>query len=396
MKRKPGTSPFPRDMDDIEVKEPEKRKILVAKRRIPGKKMKSKPRQDKKEKPGLIKAVMFAPCTVGSQLVKELRSAENMLGESTGAKLKIVERCGTKIADILTSSDPWKGKDCMREGCLLCQTKSLTGKLLSQDCRKRSIVYETHCITCEERNVRMIEEKYENVDDKEQMKKELKKIKIYKYIGETGKSCFERGLQHLSDATQLKPSSHILKHFLDSHENEKLEEITFGMKIRYTARSAFERQIMESVLIQQESSCHNILNSKSEYNRCALPRVTTKLGEEEFEEWRKEKLEEKKKEEDLEKRIRTLRKERNRGRQVQISTKHLPPKKKRKIADGQYKNVKQMFEDWNKEERETEKGEIRLEDNKYRKKKKVEEVIEEENTATVEEDKIEFEEQNRT
>ena len=382
---------IPRDKDDEEVKKPDNRKILVAKRRIPGRKMKSKLGQVKKEKPGLTKAVMFAPCTVGSQLVKELRSAENMLGDSTGAKLKVVERCGTKIADILTSSDPWKGKDCMREGCLLCQTKSLTGKLLSQDCRKRSIVYETHCITCEERSVKRIEEKYENEDDKEQMKDELKKIKMYKYIGETGKSCFERGLQHLSDAAQLKPSSHILKHFLDSHENEKLEEITFGMKIRYTARSAFERQIMESVLIQQESSAHNILNSKSEYNRCALPRVTTKLGEEEFEEWRKEKLEEKKKEDDLERRIRILRKERNRGRQVQINTKHLPPKKKRKIADGQYKNVKQMFEDWNKEERETEKEEIRLEDHKYKKKRKVEKEIGE-NSATVTEDKIEIEE----
>ena len=49
---------------------------------------------------------------------------------------------------------------------------------------------------------------------------------------------------------------------------------------------------MESVLIQQEMTKHNILNSKYEYNRCALPRLTTKIGDKESKEWSKEKLEE--------------------------------------------------------------------------------------------------------
>ena len=105
------------------------------------------------------------------------------------------------------------------------------------------------------------------------------------------------------------------------------------MRIRSTARSAFERQVAESVLIQQESNNHNILNSKSEYNRCALPRLTTKLGEKEFEKWKKEELEDKKKEEDLEKKIRTLRKERNKKRGVQINIQHLPPMKRRKTGE---------------------------------------------------------------
>ena len=352
-------------------KDDHERKFLKARRRLPRKsRVKQKAAEPgKPEKPGLIKAVMFAPCTVGSQLTKELRKAENGLGESTGAKLKIVERCGMKISDILTSSDPWKGKDCLRDGCLLCQTKNLTGKLLSQDCRRRSVVYETYCITCLDRKVKEIEQKYMENENPEAMRNEISEIRINKYIGETGKSCFERGLQHLSDATQLKPSSHILKHFLESHENEKLDEITFGMKIKCTAKSAFERQIMESVLIQQESSKHNILNSKSEYNRCALPRLTTKLGEEEFESWRKDQIEEKKKEEDLERRIRLLRKERNKGRNVQSNTMHLPPLKKRKLLGGKFKTVKQMLEGWKKEEREREEDTPEVE-KKVKKKQK--------------------------
>ena len=193
------------------------RKILRGKRRSKLKKI-----DIKNGKTGLKKAVMFAPYTAGSALTKELREAENKLGDSTGIKVKIVERCGTKIVDILTSSDPWKGQDCLRAGCLLCQTKSYTGKHLSQDCRKRSIVYETRCITYEERKIKEIEEKFENEEDEKVKKEEISKIKILKYIGKTSKSCYERGWQHLSDAAQLKPSSHILKHYLDNHEDEEL------------------------------------------------------------------------------------------------------------------------------------------------------------------------------
>ena len=157
----------------------------------------------KNEKPSQIKAVMFVPFTVGSSLAKELRESENMLSKSTGAKIKIVERCGSKISDILTSANPWKGEDCMRENCLLCMTKSTTGKFRSQDCKRRSVVYETSCLSCEERMKVEIESKYENRDMEEpqeiekKMKEEMSKIRLYKYIGETGKSSFERGKQHL-------------------------------------------------------------------------------------------------------------------------------------------------------------------------------------------------------
>ena len=154
-------------------------------------------------------------------------------------------------------------------------------------------------------------------------KDEISNIKLFQYIGETGKSAFERGLQHFNDAALLKPGSHLLKHYLDNHEDEKFEEIKFGMKIRMTAKSAFERQVQESVLIQQESGRHKILNSRSEYNRCALPRLTTKLGEEEFSAWKSELQEEKMKEEELERKIRRLMKERNKDRNTTTTTEFL-------------------------------------------------------------------------
>ena len=44
---------------------------------------------------------MFVSYTVGSELAKRMRDAEETLLEMTGYKLKIVERAGLKLEDIL-------------------------------------------------------------------------------------------------------------------------------------------------------------------------------------------------------------------------------------------------------------------------------------------------------
>ena len=105
-------------------------------------------------------------------------------------------------------------------------------------------------------------------------------------------------------------------------------------------------------MIQQESSKHTIFNSKSEYNRCTLPRLTTKKGEKEFAAWRKEKLESKKKEEYLERKNRIMRKERNKERRVEMNINNIPPKKKRKLTTEKFMTVKQMLQGWKKEQKE--------------------------------------------
>ena len=66
--------------------------------------------------------------------------------------------------------------------------------------------------------------------------------------------------------------------------------------------------IFESVLIQSENAKNDIMNSKSEYNRCAIPRLTSKLGNRLFDE---EEKKEKKYEEMMEDKIRRLRKKMN-------------------------------------------------------------------------------------
>ena len=108
---------------------------------------------------GDVKAVMFVPYTVDSMLAKRMRDAEQTLQEMTGYRLKIVERSGTALEDILAKADPWQGQEYGREKCLLCLTKQRTGKQSTQDCTRRNIVYESWCMTCQEKDTRIAVEK---------------------------------------------------------------------------------------------------------------------------------------------------------------------------------------------------------------------------------------------
>ena len=87
--------------------------------RIVRKMMKKFPKVKDDGKKSDIKAVMFVPFTMGSKLAKSLRDAEEKLCSITGYRLKVVEKAGDKLEDLLAKSNPWQGMDCGREACLL-------------------------------------------------------------------------------------------------------------------------------------------------------------------------------------------------------------------------------------------------------------------------------------
>ena len=171
-------------------------------------------------------------------------------------------------------------------------------------------MYETSCHTCYEKDKEKIEK--EEKDEKER-KRKISQIKIYKYVGETSRSIYERAIEHQNDMEQLKPGSHFLKHLVDVHEKDEKENVRFGVKVIQFTRSSFERQVLESVIIQKERH-HHLLNSRSEFNRCAIPRLSTKIGD--YKKYEKEIEIEREKDEQLEEKIRNMRKERSRGRLI--------------------------------------------------------------------------------
>ena len=99
---------------------------------------------------------------------------------------------------------------------------------------------------------------------------------IYKYIGESARSAYERGANHLNDRKSLDLGSHMLKHAIQCHGGADPEQIKFHMRVLQFHKSSLERQIDEAVKIQLNRQ-YNILNSKSEYNRSSIPRLGVKM-----------------------------------------------------------------------------------------------------------------------
>ena len=272
---------------------------------------------------------MFVPYTNRSKLAQLMREQEDTLENMTGHRLKFIERGGTKLEDLLVQNNPWAGEICLRKDCFLCNSKEKDSKLARKSCSKRNLVYRTWCHTCREKD-----EKEISVEKSEISGKENKNTRLHVYIGETCRSAYERGNEHLDDVKQLKPSSHILKHLVDKHEREDFTNVDFRMEVLAFSRTAYERQILEACEIQMNRH-HHIMNSKSEFNRSAIPRLGLKLGDIEYKEKYKEEIEEKEKEESLLAKIKNLRKIRNKER-VRIAQSRSEPKSKRLKIDPEY------------------------------------------------------------
>ena len=103
-------------------------------------------------------------------------------------------------------------------------------------------------MTCHEKDVEAA--KQEAGDDKDKLRMLMDKIRVYKYIGESARSAFERSWEHMNDYKNLSTKSHLLKHAVDVHQQEELCTLKFGVKVLKYTRSAFERQIYESVTIE--------------------------------------------------------------------------------------------------------------------------------------------------
>ena len=107
-------------------------------------------------------------------------------------------------------------------------------------------------------------------------------------------------------------------------------------------------------MLIQANRAHHLLNSKSEYNCCALPRLGTKLGERETKEKREEVEEEERKEQELEERIRNLRKDRQRLRRNNRQP-NQPRKKKQKMDTDKDIEVANLVQDMRRGEKRKEK-----------------------------------------
>ena len=129
--------------------------------------------------------------TQGGVLASELRKREADLNKHSDERIKIVEKGGLKVKDILNVKN--SVNKCSKQACPLC-TDSTFVKVNPEKnqlpCNTTNIGYRWHCLNCQEKET----------------------VKVYE--GESGRSARIRGQEHLKDLEKKRLKSVLYKHVM--------------------------------------------------------------------------------------------------------------------------------------------------------------------------------------
>ena len=175
------------------------------------------------------------------------------------------------MRDMLVVKYPWKEVDCARTDCLVCHSvwaqpdttpKEYKAKLGS--CFQRGTCYKITCVACLRRELRA------------------------EYVGETGRSTYERMQEHLQSLRRGARATRgckgqedqdlgpLEKHHQLYHPGEQPE---YWAKVLSSHQTAFQRQVTEGVKIGEISRNNDItMNSKGEVLGNRLTRVVLDKG----------------------------------------------------------------------------------------------------------------------
>ena len=166
-----------------------------------------------------------------------MKNAYQNVIEGSGFRIKVIEKAGTKLKNLIQKTDPFKQQKCARGDCFPCISG---GK---GDCRKESITYDIRCgdETCTRRNI---------------------------YNGESSYNGYTRGKEHQIDLRSKSRNSALWRHCLEVHEGE---EKPFCMNVKESFKNdAMLRQITEAINIKN-TPMENVMNTRSEWNMPRIP-----------------------------------------------------------------------------------------------------------------------------
>ena len=118
-----------------------------------------------------------------------------------GISVKVVEKPGTPILAGLAPNNPFRQPSCPKDDCPL-PDGSCQGK-----CSLENFLYKATCNLCQ--NIQLLEET------------EPDKIVQRTYIGETSRTSFDRGREHLLALKTMNKESPLAKHHLKCHCNKE-------------------------------------------------------------------------------------------------------------------------------------------------------------------------------
>ena len=194
------------------------------------------------------KNVLFVTPTPGGVLMKLLQNREAELNKNEEERIKIVERGGLKMKNILCAKNPFRKSKCNQKTCVLCSKSEyieVSSEEVKVNCNTNNVGYRWCCVTCQEKNITKI------------------------YEGESSRSARLRGAEHLKQLEKKSEKSVLFKHQMAAHPNEMVK---FKMEITGKFKDALTRQSNEAVRISNRPR-HELLNSKSEFNHPPLARV---------------------------------------------------------------------------------------------------------------------------
>ena len=206
--------------------------------------------KEKRQKEEEIEAIMLVPATPGGELTKLLQEADDSAREGTGQKrLKFIERGGEAVRDRLCRNNPWSKRNCEREDCISCTT----GEKEWGKCKQEGVVYRIKCLKCEGDGT------------------------LSEYWGETARTAFERGEEHVRGMENREEKNCLWKHS-QMHHQGKLQKGDLELKVVERHRTPLSRQVHEGVEIELNGA-EIILNSKAEWNQSRLPRIVIETGD---------------------------------------------------------------------------------------------------------------------
>ena len=145
--------------------------------------------------------MLFVVPTPGGVLASELRKREADLNKHSDERIKIVEKGGLKVKDILNSKNSAKKSQCSKETCPLCKDSTfvrVNPEKHQLPCNTNNIGYRWRCLKC----------------------KDNESVKVYE--GESGRSARVRGLEHLKDLEKKRQKSVLYKPVMNVNENEEV------------------------------------------------------------------------------------------------------------------------------------------------------------------------------
>ena len=185
----------------------------------------------RKSEEGGNEAVIFVPATPNSKLQRRYQKDI----KRQGLKIKVVEKAGVAIKKLLQRSDPFKSRKCERGDCPVCRED---GK---GPCDRQSVIYDIKCAECNDI-----------------------------YIGETSRSAYSRGKEHMKSLAKKEERSALWKHCKEKH-NSQMQKFEMNVTGSYS-NDAMLRQISEGVRIGQVPE-GSLMNSKNEWNYFRVPRA---------------------------------------------------------------------------------------------------------------------------